>query len=293
MHRSEPEPGKSGKPGPPSRSESRLSIPLSVPILGEAFIGVGSPMVTAALDFMVDVRVVWEGGPLSVPVSSSPLRRSLARYLSSKGIGGIFTVEPVSGPFPGLDHDYLAATAVLHAAGAGGDDASLLSQDRDKDFIVIARALTSLSGGFVVSRVGEGAVSLEGVLDASVLLRISPGRKIRDTFDEFSRSFPELADPLWHLAGHLAIEGGRAVGGNDAAVLGRLLRIEGALLYALGLASPACLRRVSLPSSYGGKVICSEGVGGELILAPDETLTPPGYSKLHFNTAGVRVTDIG
>lgn len=271
-----------------SMSTSRLSIPLSIPILGEAFVSVGSPIVTAALDFMIDVRVVRGEGPLSLPVSSIPLRRALARYLSSKGIGGGFTVDPVSGPSPGLDPDYLATTAILHAAGAGGDDAPLLSQDRDKDFVTLARALTSLSGGFVVSRVGEGAVSLEGTLDASILLRTLPRRRIRGTLAEFSSSFPELAGPLWHLAGHLAIEGGRAVGEGNAAVLGRLLRFEGALLYSLGLVKPRSLARVSHPGSYGGKIICSEAFGGELILAPAKTLTLPGYSEFRFNTSGVR-----
>jgi hypothetical protein len=273
-------------------AETLLAIPFSIPILGEAFTSVGNPLMISTLDFFIQVRVSKEESrDLGIPLHSSALRHTMEIYLRSKGIGGKFSFA--SNIEEKTERDFLSVASLLFLSGLEGAESevpALLSRVEGKSFITLARAFASISGGFVVCRRGEGLISLEGGVDASVHLRIwHKGRAVRKVLNSFSDSFPDLASPLWHLLGHLVLEGGKAVRENDASTLGSLISLEGVLAHSLGLTRLVELNRVArLRPSYGGKPICSEAFVGELILSPKETLPLTSYDRFQFTSSGVR-----
>ncbi len=273
-------------------AETLLLIPFSIPILGEAFISVGNPLMISTLDFFVQVRVSKEESKdLGVPLHSSSLKRTIESYLRSKGTSGKFSFA--SNIEEKTERDFLGAASILFISGLESGESlvpALLKRVEGKAFLTLARALTSISGGFVVCRKGEGLISLEGRIEASVHLRIRhKGRAVQSVLNSFSSSYPELANPLWHLLGHLVLEGGKAIRENDAPTLGSLTSLEGALAYSVGLTRLRDLNRVArLRPSYGGKPICSEAFVGELILAPKETLPLTSYNRFRFTSSGVR-----
>jgi hypothetical protein len=275
--------------------DALLSIPYSIPLLGEAFTAVKNPMLLASLDLFMDVRVTHTPQEaLELPIACEPLRVALGSLLEGRGVRGRFKV--ISDAVDGVEKDFVTASALLYLAGAEElePDLPLVTDRLDGDaFIILARALTSLSGGFVVCRRGEGLVSVEGSLDACVHLRLrghgqARGNNLRGKPDLFSESFDELAGSLWHLLGHLVLEGGKAVRQSDAPLFGRLLTLESSLAHAAGLVGLRELCRISRPAqSLGGKIVCSGGLRGELILMPKETLPLPSYSRLTFTAEGV------
>jgi hypothetical protein len=275
-----------------SMADTLLAIPFSIPILGESFTSIGNPLILSALDFFVQVGVTKEESKdLDVPLNSPSLRHAIESYLKTRGVSGKFSIK--SNIEEKTERDFLGATSLLFLSGMEGAESAvpaLLSRVEGKAFITLARALTSISGGFVVCRRGEGLISLEGGIDASVHLRIQhKGLAVQRVLNSFSASFPELASPLWHLLGHLVLEGGKAVRENDAPTLGKLISLEGMLAHSLGLTRLRDLNRVvRLRPAYGGKAICSEAFMGELILAPKETLPLTSYDRFRFTSSGVR-----
>jgi len=273
-------------------ADTLLAIPFSIPILGEAFTSVGNPLIISTLDFSIQVRVSKEESKdLDVPLHSPSLKRVIEGYLKSRGISGKFSIA--SSIEEKAERDFLGTASLLFLSGIEGAESAvpaLLSRVEGKSFITLARALTSISGGFVVCRRGEGLISLEGGVDASVHLRIRhKGRAVQRVLNSFSGSFPDLASPLWHLLGHLVLEGGKAIRESDAPTLGSLISLEGSLAHSVGLTNLRDLNMVArLRPSYGGKTICSEAFMGELILAPKETLPLTSYNRFRFTSSGVR-----
>lgn len=276
-------------------ADVRLSIPYSIPVLGEAFTAVKNPVMLAALDLYLNVHIANDPlKALELPIINRSLRQALARLLEEKGLRGSFTI--LSSNLEGFEGDFLKVAALLYLVGAEElePDLPLLMDCLDSEaFIILARALTSLSGGFVVCRQGEGLVSIEGGIDSAVHLKmhsrqLGRRRKQGEQLNLFTESLPELAGSLWHLLGHLVLEGGRAVRQRDSLHLGRLLTLESSLAHAVGLVGLEELRSILRPAhSLGGKVICSGSLRGELILTPKETLPLPSYSRFMFAPEGV------
>jgi hypothetical protein len=272
--------------------ETLLSIPFSVPILGEAFTSVGNPILISTLDYLIHVKVSKEESKdLNVSLHSSSLKYAIESFLRSKGTSGKFSFT--TNIEEKTESDFLGAASILFLSGFENEESlvpTLLKKVKGKAFLTLVRALTSISGGFVVCRKGEGLISLEGRIKASVHLKIRhQGRVVEHVLSLFSSSYPELASPLWHLLGHLVLEGGKAIRENNALALGRLVSIEGGLAYSVGLTKLRDLNRITrVRPSYGGKPICSDVFVGELILTPEETLPLTSYNRFRFTSSGVK-----
>jgi hypothetical protein len=270
----------------------RLGIPFTIPILGEAFISLNNPAAFATLDFCVQVRVKSERADnLELALKSPTLMRVLITLLRKEGLSGKFSIT--SQLLDQREFDFLATAALLYIAGPDRIEPeipAIMSKLQDRDFITFARALTSISGGFVVCRKGEGLVSLDGMMDAFAHVRLSGKRRgIKEALARFSGAFPELASPFWHLMGHLVLDGGSAIREGDAEKMGKLMTLESGLLYSLGLADLNDLRRLSqMNPNYGGKIICSEATSGVIVLTSKEALPQPHYNRFKFSADGVK-----
>jgi hypothetical protein len=270
----------------------QLGIPFTIPIFGEAFISLNNPVAFATLDFCTQVRVKNERtNHLELALKSPALTRVLINLLRKEGLSGKFSIT--SQVLDQRELDFLATAALLYIADPDRIEPevpAIMSRLQDRDFITFARALTSLSGGFVVCRKGEGLVSLEGKMDAFAHVRLSgKRRRVKEALARFSRAFPELVGPFWHITGHLVLDGGSAIREGNAEKMGKLMTLESDLLYSLGLVDLNDLRRLSqLNPNYGGKIICSEAMSGVVILTPKEALSPPHYNRFKFSADGVK-----
>uniref|UniRef100_A0A7J3UXJ4 Uncharacterized protein n=1 Tax=Candidatus Methanosuratincola petrocarbonis (ex Vanwonterghem et al. 2016) TaxID=1867261 RepID=A0A7J3UXJ4_9CREN len=267
----------------------RLDVPFTVPLLGEAFVEAGTPLLTAALGFSWRVTVKKSESPkLSIPISSPYLKKILSKFLASQGLDGYYSV---SGPHEGgSDQDFVNAAALLYLTECGAIEESLpqlLKRAGSWDFVTAARALTSLSGGVVASRQGEGFLSIDSTTSGPICLRILPGRRIDETpVSKFSKEFPALSDSMWHLVAHLVLEGIGAIQRGDLAALGRAFSLEASLLYATGQIALSDLQRISGIPSLGSKVIVSPALVADLAI-PSEGVLPDDFQMVRFSYEGV------
>lgn len=269
----------------------RLAIPFSVPLLGEAYASLNNPVLFAALDFFAHVRLT--GKPVDsprVPISSAPLRRALTKALSDIGVrDDVALVSAASDP---IESDFLAAASIIFAYGLHESPSALihaLSIPDDKSFLTLSRAMNAVAGGFTVVRRGEGAISLEGSIDAALhlSLRKAQGGK-KNCIERFSRCHPELAQPTWHLVGHIVLEAGRMLREGDPEGLGRLMVMEAGISHALGMLEANELHpQYPRAGFYASKPLRSEIMAGELILAPRETLPLTGFNRLNPVQEGI------
>lgn len=272
-----------------------LAIPYSIPILGEAYSSLNNPVLLAALDFFTRVRLTAKpSGSPKVPITLPSLRRTLTRALSEAGVTDDLQIS--SQVLDPRENDFLVAASVIYAYALNESPATLapsLSVADDRSFLTLSRAMNALAGGFTVVRRGEGAVSLDGGLDASFHLSLCRGgSKVGAALESFSDRFPELAPPTWHLVGHLVLEGGRMVRCRDPEGLGRLMRLEAGLSHALGLLDAGELKpQDPTLRCHGYKPIRSEIMKGELILAPLETLPLPLFNR--FNPTQEGINEVG
>lgn len=263
-----------------------MSIPFSLPLLGESFIDVGNPVLFSNINFFTKVDVtISKLSAAHVPLSSSSLKRLVENHLNSIGNTFAFQVTP-----PG--NDYLTLTSALYITDSESLEDSapaLLSRLSGRPLMTMVRSLSALSGGFVVCRKGEGLVSLNGNPDASVLLRTKARRKsLSGTIGRFHETFPDLSQPLWHTMGHIVIEGGKAIKENNAKKLGYLMILESSIGCAIGLIKPKDLARLSqIKTAYGAKIFSFGDLMGDLILSPRETSPWGEYQKFYFTTTGV------
>jgi hypothetical protein len=270
----------------------KLAVPFSIPVLGEAYSSLNNPVLLAALDFFTHVRLTSKPSAApKVPIASPSLRRALTRALIKAGISEDLSI--VSQVLDPKENDFLAAASVIYAYGlheSPGDLAAALSLVDDRSFLTVSRAMNALSGGYTVVRRGEGAVSLDGEIDAAFHLSLCRGGgNVKRALESFSNRYPELAQPTWHLIGHIVLEGGRMVRESDPEGLGRLMSLEAGISHALGLLDLSDLKPVPpLLKSYGSKPIRSETMTGELILAPGETLPLPPFSRFNPTQEGMR-----
>jgi len=276
--------------------ELKLAIPFSVPVLGEAYSHLNNPVLLSALDSFTPVKLIGRPSDApAVPVSHPPLRRALARALER--IGALEDLRLVSQFSDPRENDFLAAASVIYANRLHESPAELvlaLSTPDERSFLTLSRAMNAISGGFTVVRRGEGALSLEGRIEAAFHLSpIRSGRKLKAPLQQFAERYPELAQPTWHLAGHLVLEGGRMVREGDPEGLGGLMTMEAGLSRALGLLAEG--DRTALPpeGSFGSKPILSEAMMGELILAPEETFPLPNFKRFRPTQEGIAEDDQG
>ncbi|MEM4657535.1 MAG: hypothetical protein QXX77_03830 [Candidatus Methanosuratincola sp.] len=268
----------------------RLDVPFTVPLLGEAFVESGTPLLTAALAFSWRVTLKKsDSQKLSIPISSPYLNKTLSKFLSSQGLDGHYSI---SGPHEGgPDQDFVNAAALLYLTECDEIEANLpqlLKKVGPWDFVTAARALTSLSGGLVASRQGEGFLSIESTANGPICLRILPGRQIDETpVSRFSREFPALTDPMWHLLAHLVLEGINAVQKGDLTALGRAFSLEASLLYATGQIALSDLQRISEIRSLGSKIIISPTLVADLAI-PGEGGLHDDFQIVRFSYEGVR-----
>ncbi len=268
----------------------RLDVPFTVPLLGEAFVEAGTPLLTAALGFSWRVTVKKsESQRLSIPISSPYLKKALSKFLASQGIEGCYSI---TGPHEkGPDQDFVNAASLLYLTECDAIEAAfpgLLKRAGPWDFVTAARALTSLSGGIVASRQGEGFLSVESTTFGPICLRILPSRRLDGTpVSRFSKEFPALSDPMWHLMAHLVLEGVGALQRNDLTALGRAFSLEVSLLYATGQIGIADLQRLSEIRSLGSKIVLCPALVADVAI-PVEGSLPDDFQVVRFSYEGVK-----
>lgn len=267
----------------------KLEIPFALPLLGEAFVSAGNPLLTASLDFSWQVSVTKSPSDhVEVPIGSRQLNRVIAKFLSSQGLGGLYSI---SGPHIGGPHeDSVNFAALLYFSECEEIESALpemLKNVGNEDFINAARALTSLSGGFVVSRQGEGFLSIDTSLSGPICLRFLESPPPLGRLENFSKAFPGLKEPTWHMLAHLVLEGVGALQRGDLEAFGRALSLENSLLHATGIISIAELQRISSFRSLGGKVVLLDGFAAD-ILIPNGSCCPEGFQRTGFSMEGVR-----
>jgi hypothetical protein len=270
----------------------KLAIPFSIPVLGESYSSLNNPVLLAALDFFTHVRLTSKPSDApKIPIASPPLRRALTRLLIKAGVNE--DVSIISQVLDPKENDFLAAASVIYVYNLHESPADLmpaLSLTDDRSFLILSRAMNALSGGYTVVRRGEGAISLDGGIDAAFHLSLYRGSaKLKEALESFSNRYPELAQPTWHMIGHIILEGGRMVREGDPEGLGRLMGVEAGISHALGLVDLMDFNRGHpLLKCYGSKPIRSEIMMGELILAPEETLPLPPFSRFNPTQEGMR-----
>ncbi len=269
-----------------------LLVPFSLPLLGEAFIDIGNPALISTINFFTKIEITFdEHSKAHTPLSSLPLKRIVEDHLNTRGEQKIFHVTP---PY----RDFLTLASILYLIGPDSLQESaplFISKLSGKPLMTMVRALTAISGGFVVCRKGEGLVSLNGDPEASVLLSIKPhGKSTSGTIRNFNETFPDFSQRLWHTIGHIVVEGSKAIRENDPKKLGYLMTLESSISCAIGLLKPRDLVRLfRVKGVYGSKMITLEDAKGELILSPKETSTWGNYQTFSFTSTGVSEVEYG
>ncbi|MGF3498427.1 MAG: hypothetical protein ACQXXL_02245, partial [Candidatus Methanosuratincola sp.] len=122
----------------------------------------------------------------------------------------------------------------------------------------------------------------------SICLRILQGRRLDESpVSRFSRAFPALSDPMWHLLAHLVLEGVNAIQRSDLSSLGRAFSLEASLLYATGQIALSDLQRISEIRSLGSKIIVSPTLVADVAI-PAEDALPDDFQVVHFSYEGVK-----
>lgn len=265
--------------------KSKLKIPFSIPILGEAFIDANNPALFSTISFIREIEISLNSfHRANLPIFDKSIKKVMEKYLTRKGF--CFEVNVV----PSND-DFLSLTSILYLAGEffKDDVVNLMNKLHGTSLIIFMRTLTSLSGGFVIFRKSEGAISMDGSLDSALLVNIKNRKKSSfRVLEKFAKNFPELYQPILHTIGHLTIEGGKAIRRGDFEKLGRLLSIESGLSLALGLIKPKELFKVSkVKNIYGTKIITAGDVTGHIILVPKDFSQYGDFQKYFFINYGV------
>ncbi|MCS7097618.1 MAG: hypothetical protein NZ922_01380 [Candidatus Methanomethyliaceae archaeon] len=265
--------------------KSKLRIPFSIPILGEAFIDTNNPTLFSTISFIREVEISLNSfHRASLPIFDKFIKKVMEKYLTEKGF--CFEVNVI----PSND-DFLSLTSILYSAYEffKDDIIDLMDKLHGASLITLMRALTSLSGGFVIFRKSEGAISIDGSLDSAILINIKNRRKFSNKIlKRLANDFPELYQPILHTIGHLTIEGGKAIRRGDFEKLGRLLSIESGLSLTLGLIKPKELLKISkIKNIYGAKVISAGDIVGHIILTPKDFSQYGAFQKYYFIDHGV------
>ncbi|MEM0101474.1 MAG: hypothetical protein QW522_04455 [Candidatus Methanomethyliaceae archaeon] len=265
----------------------RLSIPFSIPILGEAFIDTNNPALFSTISFLIEAEIsFYNSNKIVIPIIDKSIKKIMENYFSKKNLYFEFNINPPN-------NDFISLTSILYLIGdkiSEYDIVELMSKLNGASLIKLMRALTALSGGFVIFRKNEGIISINGKLDSTIFINLKNKNKSQNRIiKKFANEFPELYQPMLHTIGHITIEGGKAVRDGDSKKLGRLMLIESGISLTMGLVKPKDLMSVSkIKNIYGGKVILAGDVLGEIILTSNSFLQYNKYQKYHFVKYGVR-----
>lgn len=265
----------------------KLSIPFSIPILGEAFIDTNNPALFSTISFLTEVEVSFNNSnKIKIPIIDKSIRKIMENYLSRKNLYFEVNINPPN-------NDFISLASILYLIGEKffeHEIIELMGKLNGASLIKLMRALTTLSGGFVIFRKNEGAISINGKLDSVILINVKNKNKSQNRIlKKFANEFPELYQPMLHTIGHITIEGSRAVREGDSKKLGRLMTIESGISFAMGLVKPGDLMNISkIKDIYGGKVILAGDVLGQIILTSKNSLQYNKYQRYYFVNYGVR-----
>jgi len=131
-------------------------------------------------------------------------------------------------------------------------------------------------GGILIYRRIEGFLRLNVPKPFKIIIGVSSltrstGEMVKKVRN-LKNKYPEIFDPLYHAAGHLAIEAARAIEKGDLNILGELMNINHGLLSSIGVSNLELERLVYAARSAGalGAKITGAGGGGSIIALPSE-----------------------
>ncbi|MCS7386445.1 MAG: mevalonate kinase [archaeon GB-1867-005] len=132
-------------------------------------------------------------------------------------------------------------------------------------------------GGVIVYRRSEGFIRLRPAKRFSIVVGVTG--MSRSTGEMVNRvralreRFMEIFAPLYHAAGHLAIEAARAIESGDLTKLGELMNVNHGLLSAVGVSNLLLEKLVYAARSagaYGSKITGAGGGGSIIALCPED-----------------------
>ena len=130
----------------------------------------------------------------------------------------------------------------------------------------------STYGGVIAFRKNEGFIRLKGDFKTAFLILAdsgihrSTGSMVKKVL-ELKKKYPSIMEPLYHAAGRLAIEAGKAIEMEDLEKLGELMNINHGLLSAIGVSNQKLEELIYRARSAGalGSKITGAGGGGFII----------------------------
>ena len=130
----------------------------------------------------------------------------------------------------------------------------------------------STYGGAIVFRKSEGFIRLNVKLNDVVIILADSGipRRTGDMVlkvKKLKEKYSEILDPLYHAAGHLAIETARALQEGDIVKIGELMNMNHGLLSAVGVSNLKLEELVFTARQAGaiGAKITGAGGGGSIV----------------------------
>jgi len=134
-------------------------------------------------------------------------------------------------------------------------------------------------GGVLIYRRGEGFIRLSLPINFRLVIGVtsiarSTGEMVEKVRNLKSR-YPSVFEPLYHAAGHLAIEAARAIESGNLTALGELMNINHGMLSSIGVSNFELEKLVYAARSAGafGAKITGAGGGGSIIALVDEKRT--------------------
>jgi len=315
------------------------SAPSKVIIVGEHFVVKGQPAIAAALDvrskarieenlkgiiirsinlnFEVMIPMELSG---SLPKEVEPFRRILKtmseRYGKLRPAKITLESEIPVGSGMGSSASTFAAFTAAYSRYLGVE----LSLDEVNEIVYEAECVVHSKpsgidntivtyGGVIAYRKGEGFLRLNVKINqdyawlvADTGVRRSTGDLVRRVLDLYDK-YEEVLMPLYHAAGHLAIEAAKALEQGDYEKLGELMNINQGMLEAIGVSTlqiSEIVYKAKEAGALGAKLTGAGGGGAVLILAKrgdlnevEEAIKP--YTAKIFKTrithTGIRVKE--
>ena len=282
------------------------SAPGKVILVGEHFVVENEPAIAVAVDLRARV-IVEPRGDDKVFISSRELGVS-AEYGPNAEAGGVLApvyavvrevfnnvgvwrgvsvrVESDIPPASGMGSS--AAVAVATAAAVSGflglrlglDEVSQIAYKAEKIVHGTPSGIdntVSTYGGAIAFRRLEGFIPLEADFTGYRLVLADSGIP-RRTGDLVARvralkaRYPSVMEPLYHAAGRLAIEAGKAIQDGDFARLGELMNVNHGMLSAIGVSNHRLEQLVYAAREAGalGAKITGAGGGGFIVALVSE-----------------------
>ncbi len=283
--------------------EARASAPGKVILVGEHFVVENQPAIAVALDLRARACARIIEGEFRVEVYSKNLSREdtftpesadkssplyPAYYAALRTMEFIGIKKPVRieidseiPPAAGMGSSASVAVATVAAVSAAlgvrlaKEDISRLAYEAE---VLVHGKPSGIDntiatyGGAIAYRKTEGFIELEADFSPVALVLADSGiprntgemvRKVRALL----KKYPRVMEPLYHAAGHLAIEAGKAIEAGDFERLGELMNINHGFLSAVGVSNLTLERMVYKAREAGalGAKITGAGGGGFIV----------------------------